>query len=192
MTRSLKWLPRTAALAATTATVVATFTALTKVSEAVDQAGAPTGSTKAHTAAPAVAAPADAVRMRAAGAPVTVVAAPRVPPQPRLIGRVAQAPVVISPDMEGGASWYAFGFEGYITAGGEAYDPSDLTAAHKWLPFGTRVRVTNTVNGSSVVVRINDRGPFVGGRIIDVSSAAADALDMKGEGVVPVTLEILG
>ncbi|MDP8961026.1 MAG: septal ring lytic transglycosylase RlpA family protein [Actinomycetota bacterium] len=93
--------------------------------------------------------------------------------------------------IRGPASWYGPGFAGKATASGEVYDPSELTAAHRSLPFGTRVRVTNQRNGRSVVVRINDRGPFVGGRILDVSSAAADRLRMKGHGVVPVTVQVL-
>ncbi|MDP8931437.1 MAG: septal ring lytic transglycosylase RlpA family protein, partial [Actinomycetota bacterium] len=93
--------------------------------------------------------------------------------------------------IRGPASWYGPGFAGNATASGEVYDPSELTAAHRSLPFGTRVRVTNQLNGRSVLVRINDRGPFAGGRIIDVSSAAADRLRMKGHGVVPVTVQVL-
>jgi rare lipoprotein A len=67
-----------------------------------------------------------------------------------------------------------------------------MTAAHRSLPFGTRVRVTNRSNGRSVVVTINDRGPFIGGRIIDLSRGAAQVIAMTGAGVAPVSLEILG
>jgi rare lipoprotein A len=67
-----------------------------------------------------------------------------------------------------------------------------MTAAHKTLPFGTKVRVTNRNNGASVVVTINDRGPYVGGRIIDLSKAAAHAISMQGAGVAPVTVTVLG
>lgn len=91
----------------------------------------------------------------------------------------------------GEASYYADKFIGRTTASGERYDPEAMTAAHRSLPFGTRVRVTRLSNGRSVVVRINDRGPFVRGRIIDVSHAAARKLDMMREGVVPVTVEVL-
>jgi rare lipoprotein A len=73
------------------------------------------------------------------------------------------------------------------TASGERFNPNELTAAHKTLPFGTRVRVTNRRNGKSVVARINDRGPYVKGRIIDLSWAAAQAIGM--DGVAPVTLD---
>lgn len=92
--------------------------------------------------------------------------------------------------QSGQASWYGPGFAGNRTANGETYDPSQLTAAHRSLPFNTRVRVTNQRNGRSVVVRVNDRGPFVGGRVIDLSAAAADVIGMRGSGVAPVTLQI--
>ncbi len=91
----------------------------------------------------------------------------------------------------GGASWYGPGFHGRITASGERFDTNDLTAAHKTLPFGTRVRVTNTANGKSVAVRINDRGPFVQGRIIDLSRAAAERLEMLESGTAQVTVKAL-
>jgi rare lipoprotein A len=90
----------------------------------------------------------------------------------------------------GNASWYGAD-QGHYTASGERFDPDALTAATRHLPFGTIVRVTNTLNGRSVEVRINDRGPWSHGRIIDVSSAAADVLDMKRAGIVPVKLEVI-
>lgn len=92
---------------------------------------------------------------------------------------------------EGVASWYGAEFAGRPTANGEIYDPSQMTAAHRTLPFGTFVRVTNTRNGLSTVVRINDRGPFAKGRIIDVSRAAAEVLDMIGPGTAPVRIELI-
>lgn len=91
----------------------------------------------------------------------------------------------------GDASYYADKFIGRTTASGEAYDPEALTAAHRSLPFGTRVRVTRLATGESVVVRINDRGPFVRGRVIDLSHTAARRLDMTEEGVVPVAVEVV-
>jgi rare lipoprotein A len=91
----------------------------------------------------------------------------------------------------GTASWYGPNFHGKTTSNKEVYDMHDLTAAHKSLPFGTYVVVTNLNNGKSVTVRINDRGPFVKGRIIDLSFAAAKAIDMIGTGTAPVKLEIL-
>lgn len=91
----------------------------------------------------------------------------------------------------GKASWYGGKWHGGPTASGERYDKRSMTAAHKRLKFGTRVRVTNLRNGKSVVVRINNRGPYIKGRIIDLSEAAAEKLDMIEAGVVPVKLEIL-
>lgn len=90
------------------------------------------------------------------------------------------------------ASWYGDGFNGRVTASGETFDSSALTAAHRYLPFGTQVRVTNLHNGKSVVVTINDRGPYVEGRIIDLSKGAAAALGMKEQGIGPVKLEVMG
>ncbi len=93
--------------------------------------------------------------------------------------------------IDGIASWYGPRFHGRKTANGERYDQNQLTAAHKSLPFNTKVRVTNKRNGKSVVVRINDRGPFVGKRVIDLSRGAANVVDMIGAGVAPVTIEVL-
>lgn len=93
--------------------------------------------------------------------------------------------------IKGTASFYGYPFYGRQTANGEIYRPGTYTAAHKNLPFGTRVRVTNENNGKSVIVRINDRGPFIGGRIIDLSETAADAIGMRNSGLAPVKLEIL-
>jgi rare lipoprotein A len=89
------------------------------------------------------------------------------------------------------ASWYGPNFHGKTTSNKEIYDMHDLTAAHNSLPFGTYVMVTNLNNGKSVTVRINDRGPFIKGRIIDLSLAAARAIDIIGTGTAPVRLEIL-
>ncbi len=92
---------------------------------------------------------------------------------------------------QGAASWYARHFQGRRTANGERYDQNQLTAAHKTLPFGTVVRVRSEVNGQEVDVRINDRGPFVAGRVIDLSQAAARALGMLQLGVKKVSLLLL-
>ena len=92
----------------------------------------------------------------------------------------------------GTASWYGPGFHGNRTSSGEIYDQYELTAAHQTLPLGTRVAVTNLQNGKEVEVRINDRGPFVKGRAIDLSYAAARAIGMVGPGTVPVRIEVLG
>jgi rare lipoprotein A len=94
---------------------------------------------------------------------------------------------------DGLASWYGGkdGFEGKPTASGEIYDSSLLTAAHRELPLGTVVEVTNLDNGKSVQVRINDRGPFVAGRVIDLSRAAAREINLLGPGVGPVRLSVV-
>ena len=89
----------------------------------------------------------------------------------------------------GRASWYALTSR---TASGERMNPAKLTAAHRSMRFGTKVQVTNARNGKSVVVRINDRGPFVGSRIIDLSQAAANRIDMINAGTAKVTVEVLG
>lgn len=93
----------------------------------------------------------------------------------------------------GYASYYSGSLEGNATASGEPYDPSALTAAHRTLPLGTRISVTRTDTGRTVVVLVNDRGPYAGTRrIVDLSRAAARRLDMLRAGVVPVRLEVLG
>ena len=93
--------------------------------------------------------------------------------------------------VQGAASWYGPGFYGRTTANGERFSNGTLTAAHRTLPFGTKVRVTNLSNGRSVVVRINDRGPFKYHRVIDLAHGAASQLQMMQAGEVPVKLEIL-
>jgi rare lipoprotein A len=92
---------------------------------------------------------------------------------------------------EGMASWYGPGFDGKRTASGEVYDMEDMTAAHKRLPFGTRVQVYNVDNGRQTEVRINDRGPFADGRIIDLSRAAAREIGMLGPGTARVRIAVV-
>jgi len=94
-------------------------------------------------------------------------------------------------ELEGVASWYGPNFHGHRTASGEIYNMYDYTAAHKTLPLGTYVRVINLENGKSVIVRINDRGPFKKGRIIDLSYAAAKKIDMIEKGIAKVRLEVI-
>jgi rare lipoprotein A len=89
---------------------------------------------------------------------------------------------------QGLASFYS---EGARTASGEQFDANELTAAHPTLPFGTRLRVTNVATGRSVTVRVNDRGPYVAGRVVDVSYSAANALGMVGKGVANVKLDVV-
>jgi rare lipoprotein A len=91
----------------------------------------------------------------------------------------------------GQASWYGPGFFGNRTASGEVLRPGTLTAAHRTLPFGTMVRVTNLWNGRSAVVRINDRGPFHGRRVIDLAHGAAHELGLTASGIADVKLEVL-
>lgn len=95
-------------------------------------------------------------------------------------------------EQGGIASWYGPGFHGRITANGETYDMEAMTAAHKQLPFGSVVEVVNRDNGRRTRVRINDRGPFVRGRIIDLSKAAARELDMLGAGIARVRIRVVG
>ena len=91
----------------------------------------------------------------------------------------------------GQASWYGSYFHGRTTANGERYNMYGISAAHKTLAFGTRVKVTNLNNGKSVIVRINDRGPYSGGRIIDLSMGAAQAIGMISSGVAPVRIQVV-
>ncbi len=109
-----------------------------------------------------------------------------------LVAGCATAPRARPGDNQRGvASWYGPGFHGKRTANGEVYDMHALTAAHKTLPFDTFVRVRNRDNGRRVVVRINDRGPFVRGRIIDLSRAAAERIDMIGSGTARVEITVV-
>jgi len=102
-----------------------------------------------------------------------------------------EPPPVVSGVQVGEASWYGPGFHGRQTANGEIFDQNALTAAHPSLPLGARARVTSLTNQRAVDVRINDRGPFVGGRIVDLSYAAARRIDMIGPGIMRVRLEVL-
>jgi rare lipoprotein A len=108
----------------------------------------------------------------------------------RVTARVPVQPVVSATET-GNASWYGDPYHGRRAASGEIYDMEQFTAAHRTLPFQTWVEVTNLSNGRQVAVRINDRGPFVDGRIIDLSLAAARAVDMVRAGVAPVRLRIV-
>jgi rare lipoprotein A len=108
-------------------------------------------------------------------------------PRPRTVGPPAAAGVNTE---EGLASWYGEPYHGRATASGTRYDMWGMTAAHRTLPFGTRVHVRNLDNGREADVTINDRGPFVAGRILDLSRGAAEALEAIGPGVIPVRLEV--
>ena len=125
--------------------------------------------------------------------PLKVIAGLPEAPKPQIVKQaqqvVAQAVKVGSRGM---ASWYGPGFNGRRSANGERYNQNNLTAAHRSLPFGTKVKVTNVRTGRSVVVRITDRGPHIRGRIIDLSAAAARIVGVMQSGVAPVQLEVLG
>jgi len=114
---------------------------------------------------------------------------------PRVASTTPPAPFTFHRDAagtrtasQGLASFYS---EGTRTASGEKFDPNELTAAHPTLPFGTRLRVTNVATGRSVTVRVNDRGPYVAGRVVDVSYSAAQSLGMVGKGVANVKLDVV-
>ena len=122
-----------------------------------------------------------------APAPLPQPSAPSAPPpsvetQPAIPGQYVE---------EGVASWYGVPFNGHRTSNGEIYDMHEFTAAHRTLPFGSLVRVTNLRNGMQTEVRINDRGPFVANRVIDLSLSAAQAIGMVGPGTAPVRLEVI-
>ena len=93
--------------------------------------------------------------------------------------------------LQGVASWYGYPHHGRITASGRRFNMYELTAAHRTLPIGTRLRVTNLLNGRAVTVTVTDRGPFVKNRVLDLSYAAAREIDMIGPGTAPVQLEIV-
>jgi rare lipoprotein A len=114
------------------------------------------------------------------------------------LGACAQSSVIANKSAvrasmasSGGYTLASFYAHGRRTASGEKFDASDLTAAHRTLPFGTRVRVTNVATGQSVTVRVNDRGPYVRGRAIDVSSSAAQMLGITRQGVAKVKLDVV-
>lgn len=111
-------------------------------------------------------------------------------PGARAVPQIAIGPIRVQ--ISGMASWYGPGFHGNQSASGEIFNQNAMTAAHRSLPFGTKVQVTNLDNGRTAVVRINDRGPFAHGRVIDLSAAAARVLGLMQSGVAPVRVEVLG
>jgi rare lipoprotein A len=131
---------------------------------------------------PAAPAPA-ATPAPAAAAPAAAAPAPAAPP--------AAAKAAAGGAESGKLAWYGRKFAGRRTASGERYDPDALTMAHKTLPFGTKVKVTNTANGKSVVLRVNDRGPTQADRVGDVSLAAAQRLGMTKAGVIDAQIEVV-
>jgi len=133
----------------------------------------------------------DLATMEDLAEPAPVKPAPRVKPSRIRLPLQEAFYHVTSQRLVGMASWYGPGFHGRRAADGSRFDQHAMTAAHKSLPFGTVVRVTNTRTGKSCLVRITDRGPYIHGRIIDLSMAAADAIGMRGSGVANVTVEVL-
>jgi rare lipoprotein A len=105
---------------------------------------------------------------------------------------VSETPESRGRSQVGLASWYGEPHHGQPTASGEIYDMTQLTAAHRTLPLGTQLRVVNLENGRVVRVRVNDRGPYIDGRILDLSREAARALDMEQRGLATVKLEVIG
>jgi rare lipoprotein A len=107
------------------------------------------------------------------------------------LATIAQTDAELEEIGQGQASWYGAQFAGRPTASGERFNPSEMTAAHRTLPFGSKVRVTHASSGRSVVVRINDRGPFHGNRVIDLSRAAAEEIGIRSAGSGRVQLALL-
>lgn len=135
--------------------------------------------------------PSEEVTFEEAFAHIDEPAEPELPGHAVDITTIEPAPPSATPLGSGVASYYGRRFHGRRTANGESFDMHELTAAHRTLPFGSLVRVTNPRNGRSVVVRINDRGPFVRGRAIDLSRAAAEEIDIVRSGHGRVELELL-
>ena len=123
------------------------------------------------------------VQAVAPNAPVVVKPPVVAPPKP--------AKTLVVSTSTGEASWYGPGFFGNRTANGEVFRPGTMTAAHRTLPFGTKVKVTNLRNGKETIVRINDRGPFSGHRVIDIAHGAAQHLGLVSSGIAQVRLEVL-
>ena len=148
---------------------------------------------------PAITAPAmgssPSIGLPGQSAPAVVGKAPPSLPPPAPGGATADAtaapPLAYGSVFEGRASWYGAAFKGRKTASGEIYDPEGLTAAHRSLPFGSLLRVTDLDTGASVVVRVNDRGPFVADRVIDLSEAAARLIGLLPNGTTLVRCEVL-
>jgi rare lipoprotein A len=131
------------------------------------------------------------VAIREVEAPQAIEEQPLKPAAPSLPIATPSAQPTVRSVSNGQASWYGPGFYGNRTANGEVFRPGTLTAAHRTLPFGTKVRVTNLWNGRTAVVRINDRGPFHGNRVIDLAHGAANQLGVVASGVAQVKLEVL-
>jgi rare lipoprotein A len=124
--------------------------------------------------------------------PILFVAACNTTADPTSTGSISTKAVATGQELQRGqASWYGPGFHGRRTASGERFNSYDMTAAHRSLPFGTRLRVVNETNGRSVVVRVNDRGPFAHRRIIDLAKGPAQELGLTSAGTAYVSLHRL-
>ena len=124
--------------------------------------------------------------------PILFVAACNTTSDPSVTGSISRNDIQTAREFQRGtASWYGPGFHGRRTASGERFNSFDMTAAHRFLPFGTRLRVVNEKNGRSVVVRVNDRGPFAHRRIIDLAKGPAQALGLTSSGTAYVSLHRL-
>ncbi|MBV9931172.1 MAG: septal ring lytic transglycosylase RlpA family protein [Alphaproteobacteria bacterium] len=132
---------------------------------------------------------ADSPRLQSLERAVAEVA--NAPTQPSLDAKIAVVQQAFEPVGEGTASYYGRELAGNRTSSGERFDPAGFTCAHRSLPLGTILRVTNLANGRSVIVRVNDRGPFTRGRILDMSLAAAREIAMVGPGHARVRLEVV-
>ena len=111
--------------------------------------------------------------------------------EPLAEGRTGEPEAQGAMAQVGLASWYGLQHQGRLTASGERFDEAKLTAAHRTLPLDTKVKVTNLENGRSIEVKVNDRGPYIGGRVLDVSTRAARELGMESEGLALVRIEVL-
>ncbi|RJL34683.1 septal ring lytic transglycosylase RlpA family protein [Bailinhaonella thermotolerans] len=145
--------------------------------------------TPAATAGPAAAPSATPTAAPSPSATAEPKTEPKAAPKPKAVVKPKKKKTTRV--LSSGSCQASFYWEGQMTANGERFNPSALTAAHKTLPFNSRVRVTNPSNGKSVVVRINDRGPFISGRCLDLSRAAFTKIGDPGAGVMPVKYEVL-
>lgn len=112
-------------------------------------------------------------------------------PQPGTLEEIPFQPRELLFHQRGIASWYGPGFHGRCTANGETFDQNAMTAAHPSLPLGSMIRVTRITTGKEIVVRINDRGPYIDGRVLDLSQRAAAELEMVEKGLCPVKIDLL-
>jgi rare lipoprotein A len=174
---------RFVAVALTAATLAACARSAVVTDKSASLAASRTASTETRTASVATASVARR-RVAVAAKKHTPFATRKRPADTQTSKRPADTP----DGSHGIASFYAHGTQ---TASGEKFDPTDLTAAHRTLPFGTRLRVTNVATGQSVTVRVNDRGPFIPGRVVDVSQSAAETLGLVGRGIAKVKLDVV-